>query len=1033
LSKRFGNFETVAAARKNVSMSETTNEKELRSTIERYRALVEGISDWIWEVDRFGNYTYANPQVESLLGYRPEEVVGRSAFEFMHADEAKRVGAVFAKIARRAQPFSRLENTCLHKSGREVVMESSGVPLIDADGKLSGYRGIDRDITDRKLATRAIRERQARLDSIFRAAPIGIGVVVDRVLKEVNQQICDIVGYSAKELINQSARILYPTEAEYQYVGEEKYRQIHDKGWGTVESTWRRKDGVEIDVLLSSAPIDPDDHSVGVTFTVLDITERKQADRTLRLTQYTVEHSGDAVYWIDEHGRFVHVNEAACTSLGYARDELLSLSVGDIDPQVPHEKWPDQWAELHERQNTQFKSRHRTKGGRVFPVEISASLVPFEGNEYVCAFARDVTERTKAEEDLVRAQALLTAAIEQSPTGIIIADAPDAKVRSANAAALAIYGGSPTGGKPAHIHERADQWEIFHPNRQPFAFDELPLTQAVLTGKTSRNIEAVIHRADGEDRWVLANASPVRSPDGEVIAGIVVFTDISGRRKAQKALRESEEKFRTIVESIPLGMYMYELQAGDDLVLVDANPAADRILGVKNAQFLGKTIEEAFPPLAGTEIPKRYRAAARSGIAWRTDQIDYQDERIQGAFEVHAFQTEPQRMVAAFADVTERKKAELALRESEENYRSIFNGINEAIVIYDPETGRVVDVNTSTLDMFGITREEALRWQEHFLPGSPKTGAAQRILTLLRKAVDEGPQLFEWQVRLRDGRMLRVDVTLKMAVIGGGNRVMAVIRDITERTLAEEKLRNMESRITHVGRLSAMGELVAGVAHEINQPLYSIANFAKACRNVLATEDKPNLDEIREWSDQIAHAATRAGEIIRRVRGFVRRTETHRDGVSVSDIVDDATQLVQFQARRRQVTVRVAGDASAPLVRADRVQIQQVLVNLLTNAFEAIDDADSTVREVNIDWEVRETKVVVSVADTGPGLASDKLNTVFDAFVTTKAEGLGMGLAISRTIVDAHHGRLWVSRNHRGGATFFFTLPIHATEQEHVE
>jgi|GEM_PF-1728288 len=893
-------------------MADPSNEQELRDTIERYRALVEGISDWIWEVDRFGNYTYANPQVESLLGYRPEEVIGRSAFHFMHANESKRVGAMFASIVQSGKPFSRLENTCLHKSGREVVMETSGVPLFNADGELCGYRGIDRDIT-----------------------------------------------------------------------------------------------------------------------------EQKHVDRTLRLTQYTVEHSGDAVYWIDDQGRFVHVNEAACSSLGYTRDELLSSSVGDIDPQVPHERWPDQWAELHERQNTQIKSQHRTKDGRIFPVEISASLVPFEGSEYVCAFARDVTERTKAEEELARAQALLTAAIEQSPTGIIIADAPDARVRSANAAALAIYGGAPGGGNTPRAEERADQWEIFHPDGQPFDFEELPLTQAVLKGKISRNVEAVVHREDGENRWVLANASPVRNHDGEIIAGIVVFTDITGRRNAQKALRESEEKFRNIVESIPLGMYMYELQAGDALVLVDANPAADRILGVKNDQFVGKTIEDAFPPLAGTEIPERYRAAARSGAAWNTDQIDYQDDQIRGAFEVHAFQTEPKRMVAAFADVTERKKAELALRESEENYRSIFNGINEAIVIYDPQTARVVDVNSSTLDMFGITREESLRWQEHFLPGSPKTGAAQRILTLLRKAVDEGPQLFEWQVQLRDGRTLRVDVTLKTAIIGGRNRVMAVIRDITERKLAEEKLRNMESQITHVGRLSAMGELVAGVAHEINQPLYSIANFAKACRNILATEENPNLDEIREWSDQIATAATRAGEIIRRVRGFVRRTETHRGGVPLNDILDDATQLVQFQARRRRVSVQVAGEIPAPLVRADRVQIQQVLVNLLANAFEAIDDADSNEREVTVDWEVREAEVVVSVADTGPGLAPDKLNTVFDTFVTTKEEGLGMGLAISRTIVDAHHGRLWVGRNHRGGATFFFTLPIHAseqeTEEEHVE
>ena len=234
---------------------------------------------------------------------------------------------------------------------------------------------------------------------------------------------------------------------------------------------------------------------------------------------------------------------------------------------------------------------------------------------------RDITKRKKAEEELERMRSLLTAAIEQSSAGILIADAPDVTIRVANAAALGIRGYSKAAlnGIPAELHP--GNWQVFHPDGTIFAPEDLPLSRAVLRGEVSRNVEAIIRRPDGGERWVLTNAAPVRNSQGEIAAGVVVFTDITERKVVERALKESEEKFRNIVEASPMGMHLYQLEEDGNLVFIGANPAADTILGVDNDQFKGKTVEEAFPPLADSELPGRYKDVARTGVPWRTEQI----------------------------------------------------------------------------------------------------------------------------------------------------------------------------------------------------------------------------------------------------------------------------------------------------------------------------------------------------------------------------------------------------------------------------
>lgn len=261
-------------------------ERALVEMAERFRSLVESTSDWIWEVDRSGAHVYSNRAAEATLGYSVEkDVLGAPSFEIMHPEDAERWRIKFKQCIEEGVGWKNERIRWVDRNGGIRHAESSATPVFDESGEVLGFRGIDRDVTEAVTAEQALREKENRMQSIFRAAPVGIGVVVDRVFTEVNETLCAMVGFASGELLGQDARMLYVDDREYQDVGIEKYRQIRESGKGTVETRWKCKDGRVIDVLLSSTPFDFQDLTRGVTFTALDITERKRLEAKVNQAQ----------------------------------------------------------------------------------------------------------------------------------------------------------------------------------------------------------------------------------------------------------------------------------------------------------------------------------------------------------------------------------------------------------------------------------------------------------------------------------------------------------------------------------------------------------------------------------------------------------------------------------------------------------------------------------------------------------------------------------------------------------------------------
>jgi two-component system sensor kinase FixL len=262
---------------------------------------------------------------------------------------------------------------------------------------------------------------------------------------------------------------------------------------------------------------------------------------------------------------------------------------------------------------------------------------------------------------------------------------------------------------------------------------------------------------------------------------------------------------------------------------------------------------------------------------------------------------------------------------------------------------------------------------------------------------------------------------------GGETFFTGFVRDLTEQQQTQHRLQELQSELVHISRLSAMGEMASALAHELNQPLAAISNYMKGSRRLLSASSDPNREKIESAMDRAAEQAMRAGQIIRRLRDFVARGESEKRVESIIKLIEESGALGLTGAREQGVNLQFELDRKHDLVLVDRVQIQQVLVNLFRNALEAM-AASPQRRLVASTRAAADDMIEVAVADTGSGFADGVESNLFQTFFTTKETGMGVGLSISRSIVEAHGGKMWAEQNPSGGATFRFTLPAAPNE-----
>jgi PAS domain S-box-containing protein len=549
----------------------------------------------------------------------------------------------------------------------------------------------------------------------------------------------------------------------------------------------------------------------------------------------------------------------------------------------------------------------------------------------------------------------------------------------------------------------------------------LSVWQGIMASGEPGESEARLRRFDGEYRWFLIRANPLRDESGKIVKWYGINTDICDRKRVEEELRSSEEKHRIIVEAANDAVVSMD----DHGVIVLANPATTKMFGYELVEILGKPMTILMPESMRNLHEngyKRYLATGERRLNWHGVEVtarrkDGQEFPVEVSFGEMA--SEGHKIFTGFIrDISEKKKAEETLRASEQSLRLIVDSI-PGMICNMTSQGEFDLANRQFLEYTGKTVQEMKNWQAIVHPDDLPI-----VMGRLVSSFETG-RAFDTEVRLRradseyrwfhcSGLPLRDDN-------GQIIRWYKLLTDIEDRKTAEEALRNSQTQLSRATRTATVGELAASIAHEINQPLAAVVANGHACLRWLGAQP-PDLAKAQEAAERIARDGKEAGEVVRRIRALFKQAPLEKAALDLNEIIGEVLRLLVAEATKKRIIVETDLSQDLGSVKGDQVQLQQLIFNLLLNGIEAMDAVVDRPKRLFIRSTLQNPEtVLVEIQDWGVGL-SDSMK-VFDAFFTTKGNGMGMGLTICRSIIEAHHGRLWAASTEGSGTTFSFTLP----------
>jgi PAS domain S-box-containing protein len=628
----------------------------------------------------------------------------------------------------------------------------------------------------------------------------------------------------------------------------------------------------------------------------------------------------------------------------------------------------------------------------------------------------------RAEEALRESEYKLRQIIESAVPGMVWVTGPDGEVTRVNQRTLDF-----TGARSVDDLLNLGWKEFLHPEDFPKTADAF--FHAIQTGESYENLQRV-RRVDGEYRWHHVRAEPLRDREGRIIEWYGLSVDIDEGKKIEERLRRSEA-------------YLAEAQRLTHTATVAYNATEILYFSDEAFRLFG------FDPLPG--LPSRE-------AVWRRihpDDVDTVNEKIEHALrEKRSFQNEFRlklpdgtvkhvdadtlpvfsatgelvEIIATAVDVTERKRAEDTLRRGEAWLAQAQRLSHTGTWVLDGTTRRFLYWSDESYRVWGFNPLKGLPSRDDMW-GRIHPDDREAVWEEVQDAIREQREVFqEFRILLPDGtvKYLESNTYHQFSPLGELIEVICTNVDVTERKRAQderEQLRQLEADLAHINRVSTMGELAASLSHEILHPIATARNNARAGMRFLEM-NPPNLDEVREALGCVVRDADRAKDIVGRIRNQIKRAPPRKMRFGLNEAVNEVIVMVQSAIAKNGISFStLLMDGLVP-VQGDRVQLQQVLVNLILNAVEAISSTEDGTRELSIRTEQSQTGgILVAVHDSGPGVDPVNLERVFEPFYTTKTSGIGMGLSICQTIINGHGGRLWMSANEPRGAVFQFTLP----------
>ncbi len=989
---------------------------------------------FVWKNAEGWPVEFASENTENIFGWTSQDFMsGKVPYaNVVHPDDIERVAEEVAQnsASQSTKSYTHAPYRIVRREGETRWVEDMTVIRRAKDGDVIAYEGIILDVTERKLAEVALRESEKRFRSIVEYSQAGI-LIVDESYKfeYVNDELTRILGYSREELVGQDFRSFLDEESKNlvadRYVRRQKGEEVPPR----YEFNIVRKDGVKRRVEISSTVIKDSAGRLKTVAQIMDITERKRAEEALQIQKVYLEelfeHAPEAIVILDNEDRIQSINREFIKMFGYSSTEAIGEKINDlIVPAELKDEGMKATNDVAAGKAIQIETVRQSKNGKKIHVSILGNPIMLKGDQLaVYGIYRDITERKRVEEALREEAVRRRILIDQSRDGIVVLDRNGA-VFEANQRYAEMLGYTVEEVRNLHMWDWDFQWTREHLLEMVNQVDE-----------TGDHFETKHRRKDGSiyDVEISTNGATI---GGQKLV-FCVCRDISDRKKAEEALKDSEGLFKKVINTSPNCIFVKD--SAGKYVLV--NEAIAGLYSVEPEDMVGKTDLE----LAGMQSLKKVEADSFTNTDRKTIRNgktkflaaeflttkDGSKKWFQTVKVPLAIKGEPDYVLGVATDITERVLAEEALRTSEEQYRLLIEQSNDAFYLL--HEGKFEIINKSFSEKLGVTLEEAQAPEFNFLQlVATKSIPLIKERDKMAQRGEEPPHQYEFTGLSKDGREIEFEASVSYVPYRGGTAVQGILRDVTEKKHLEEQFRQAQ-------KMEAVGRLAGGVAHDFNNLLTVIGGNVQLAMMSL-DENDPLARDLR----QIEKASYRASKLTGQLLAFSRRQQLLPKVLDLNFLVRDMEKMLR-RVIGEDVDLKSFLADDLWRVKVDSGQFESIIVNLCVNARDAMPEGGTlTIETVNMELtdEYATTRpevepgsyVMLSVSDTGCGMTKEVKSQMFDPFYTTKAAGEGTGLGLSTVfgIVKQSGGFIYVYSEPYEGTTFKIYLPKTEEEAETV-
>jgi PAS domain S-box-containing protein len=994
-------------------------EADVREHERRFRSIVEGLPAIVTLMTPEGEFAYGNQHMIDYLGAPFDELKKRPTTQSFHPDDRPEVDRRWKHSIESGEPY---DHEARLKGGDGVYrwFHTRGFPLRDPDGNIALWYLLQENIDERRRADEEMRASERNARAIVDGFPGLVAVFsADGFAEQVNQQMLTFWGKSWDQLKDWAAADLFHPE-DVPRLLEAFFKAFKAKSDFEIEVRARRFDGVYRWLLSRGIPVkDATGRIVRWYNLLIDIDERKRTEDVLAASARNLKLIIDttpALMWSSTpDGNTESVNQHFLDYVGMTWDELRGQTWALAIHPDDQDALTDVWAELRATgQPGETEARIRRHDGEYRWFLLRANPLRDETGKIIKWYGvnTDIEDRKRAEETLSAREREQKRVIDTTPA-LIWSTNPKGRIDSVNQHYVD-YVGLPLEQMPG------EGWEIIHPDDLERLSDTW---KAIIASGETGQTEARLRRRDGQYRWFLFRASPMRDESGKIVRWYGVNTDIEDRKQAEEAVAASERNLRQTVNTIPA------------LVFCNRADGPNEYLNQRWHDYTGLSPEQARSggwrtPIHPEDLPRMMEKWMAMLAAGESGEVEGRLRRFDGEYRRFLFRTDALRDEAGkivkwygtITDIEDLKRAEAELRHA----HSLLT-----------EAQRLSRTGSFTWDVLA----DEHNWSEEIYRIFEFDPASKVTMPMIQAAVH--PEDVATVERVIGGAATGHDFDLVFRIVTGSGAVrharvvahriahieeerpvfIGALQDITDNKVAEEALSKARSELAHVSRVSALGALTASIAHEVNQPLAGIVTNASTCLRMLGG-NPPNIDGARETARRTIRDGNRAAEVITRLRALFGKKETRFELIDVNEAAREVAALSLNELQRSRIVLRQEYADDLPTVAGDRVQLQQVILNLILNATDAMSEIGDRPRLLTIKTELDEDdQVRLSVQDSGVGLDPLGAAKMFDAFYTTKPGGMGIGLLVSRSIIDRHQGRLWARSNDGPGATFSFAIP----------